>query len=70
MTMKILCDLCRDNADTMLSMGYDRENIEKSVGTQQFDEVWAAYQLLAIKLPNSLVSSSQTFCSLFLQRVY
>jgi len=36
-------------------MGYDREIVEKSVGMQQFDEVWAAYQLLAIKLPSSLV---------------
>jgi hypothetical protein len=36
-------------AETMLSLGYEREAIMKSLETQLFDEVWAAYHLLGIK---------------------
>jgi hypothetical protein len=50
-------------AEIMLSLGYEREDIMKSLEMQLFDEVWAAYHLLGIKsLTAPVVSKHQYLC--------
>jgi len=40
--------------ESMVQMGYDREQIEQSLEMERYDEIWAAYHLLS--LPVSAVS--------------
>jgi len=50
--LRILCgfDIAANTfaVESMVQLGYDREQVEQSLEMERYDEIWAAYHLLGL----------------------
>jgi len=51
------------DVESMVQLGYDRDQIEQSLEMERYDEIWAAYHLLG--LPLYAVSFSKLYSRFF-----
>lgn len=51
-----------ERIESMISLGYTREQIDHSLSVHGYDDVWAAYHLLALKAPAPSTPGDSVFC--------